>query len=218
MDEKQKIANFLHVKEVADKHKVPLILCQGVLLGAIRENRLLPWDGDFDFFILSSIPYKNIVAMIDQFSEEGSNIWETYNIPDGTPIHWSFAHSPASGKSTFGFKILYPSKDPNFFCAVTCYLGRDAGAAMTLFPKDMFDPPQEFEFLGKTFLVPKPPEKWIEMNFGANWKTKVLGYSWMKNKQWKIALVNKMPESPWPYATRIDGQTRLDWLKRGRKW
>ena len=123
MDEKQKTANFLHVKEIADKYEIPLILCQGVLLGAIRENRLLPWDGDFDFFILSSIPYENIVAMIDYLTEEGSNIWETYNIPDGTPIHWSFAHSPASGKATFGFKMLHPSKDPNFLCAVTCYLG-----------------------------------------------------------------------------------------------
>jgi len=218
MDEKQKIDNFLHVKEVADKYEVPLILCQGILLGAVRENRLLPWDGDFDFFILSSIPYENIVAMINHFTKEGCNIWETYNIPNGTSIHWSFAHSPISGKSTFGFKILYPSKDPKFLCAITCYLGRDAGAAMTLFPRGMFDPPQEFEFLGKTFLVPKPPEKWIEMNFGTDWKTPVMGYSWMKNKQWKIALVQNMPESPWPYATRIDGQARLDWLKRGRKW
>lgn len=39
------------VKRLFEKHKVPLILCCGSLIGSHRYHGMIPYDDDFDFFI-----------------------------------------------------------------------------------------------------------------------------------------------------------------------
>ena len=42
------LSMFLDVKEVCDKHNIPLFLCGGSSLGAVRHKGFIPWDDDLD--------------------------------------------------------------------------------------------------------------------------------------------------------------------------
>ncbi|GAG97124.1 unnamed protein product, partial [marine sediment metagenome] len=115
MTNEEKIKYFRQIHKICQDFQVPLILIQGTLLGAIRENALLSWDKDFDFAVLSSVPYENILKAINYFSETLKwTGWETYSTPEGKTIHWSFSNLRIS-QPTFGIKMLFPLKILIFF-------------------------------------------------------------------------------------------------------
>ena len=213
MGEKEKY--FRQIYKIFSDFEVPLILIQGTLLGAIRENSLLTGDDDFDFAVLSTVPYENILQAINYFPEILKwTGWETYSTPEGKTVHWSFCN-PGTLQPTFGVKMIFPTRDPKLVCAVSQYISRKPGdEALTLFPKELFDPPIEIKFLGIKILVPNPPEKWLEMNYGIDWRTPVKGYSWMKNKQWRIVRVTECEESPWIQIIRQNCKVREKWLAK----
>lgn len=210
MDEERGKRDLLRVKEIFDKFNVPLILGKGVLLGVIRENRILPWDGDIDLFILASNPYENIVKAIDLMNKSGFEFWETYKTPKGKIIHWAFA--PTRGNTPVCFKMLCPSKDPNFVMETGIALGKRK-ATITLLAAHLFNPPKEITFLGQKFLVPNPPEKYLTKNYGWDWKMPRKNNSWKRRRKWKICFANECEESPWPEIIRENAPVRIEYLK-----
>lgn len=43
----------ISIREVLEKHDVPHMITYGTLLGAVRHKGFIPWDDDFDFYIIS---------------------------------------------------------------------------------------------------------------------------------------------------------------------
>ena len=54
MDEKVAVEALRQVKEILDKHGVEYWLDCGTLLGAVRDGKFIPWDGDIDLGTLES--------------------------------------------------------------------------------------------------------------------------------------------------------------------
>jgi len=202
--------DLLRIKKIFDEFNVPIILGKGVLLGVIRENQILPWDSDIDLFILASNPYENIVKAIDLMNKSGFEFWETYKIPKGKIIHWSFA--PTRGNTPACVKMLYPSKDPKFLIETGIALGKRK-ATITLLPVHLFNPPKEIIFLNQKFLVPNPPEEYLAKNYGNNWRMPIKNGGWKRGRKWKIRFANECEESPWPTIIREDAPARIEYLQ-----
>lgn len=214
MDLERAKIDLLTIKEAFDKFKVPMILAKGVLLGAIRENRILPWDGDIDLFTLASAPYVNVLRTIELIHNLGFEFWETYKTPAGKLIHWSFA--PTRGNTPVGIKMLCPSKDPKFVVETGIALGKRR-ATITLLPAHLFDPLKEIEFLDHKFLVPNPPEEYLTKNYGGNWRTPIKDGTWKQGRTWRICLAVECKESPWPEIIREDAPARIKFLQTQKK-
>lgn len=213
MDTDHANRSLLLVSNIFDAVKLPLIITAGALLGIIRENRLLPWDHDIDLWTLSTSPYADITKVMEQLPEQNFVPWEIYKTPSGKIIHWTFHR----GGINICFKILHPTKDEKFMCATGIFWGRRKGVTLILIPRHFVSPPAEIEFLGRRFLAPNPPEKYLETQYG-NWKVPVRDTSWLSSRSWEVHLAKECILSPWEDIFRIDMPARIEDLKRRGKY
>jgi len=64
--EKKIDLNFLKIIEILNKNKIKYWICQGTLLGIIRDKQLIPWDHDIDIAVWSSsVSKKKIVDIME---------------------------------------------------------------------------------------------------------------------------------------------------------
>lgn len=81
MDEKVAVSALKQVKEVLDKYGVEFWLDSGTLLGAVRDGKFIPWDGDIDLGIWDT-QISKISASFHEFRHKEFDIlffeWKGY--------------------------------------------------------------------------------------------------------------------------------------------
>jgi hypothetical protein len=85
MDENNAIRALQEVKEVLDQNKIVFWLDCGTLLGAVRENRIIPWDDDVDLAIMKGSLKKNTLKkkLARELEKKGFIVhffWDVVNI------------------------------------------------------------------------------------------------------------------------------------------
>ena len=53
---------LFRICDILEKNSIPYWLCNGTLLGVIRDSKLIPWDEDLDFGV--SVDYSEQVREI----------------------------------------------------------------------------------------------------------------------------------------------------------
>ena len=72
--------NFLKTIKILNKHEIKYWVCQGTLLGIVRDKRLIPWDHDIDIAMWAgSISKKKIIEIM---LSNDFNLKEKYLIED----------------------------------------------------------------------------------------------------------------------------------------
>ena len=57
--------NFYEIIKILNKFKIKYWICQGTLLGIVRDKQLIPWDHDIDIAVWSgSILKKKIIDIM----------------------------------------------------------------------------------------------------------------------------------------------------------
>ena len=51
------------IRDVLENHDVPHMITYGTLLGAVRHKGFIPWDDDFDFYIISE-EYDDVIEYL----------------------------------------------------------------------------------------------------------------------------------------------------------
>lgn len=51
------------IRDVLDRHSIPHMITYGTLLGAVRHKGFIPWDDDFDFYIIGD-EYENAIEFL----------------------------------------------------------------------------------------------------------------------------------------------------------
>ena len=53
MNQQKTDSNFIEIIKILNGHKIKYWICQGTLLGIVRDNQLIPWDHDIDIAVWS---------------------------------------------------------------------------------------------------------------------------------------------------------------------
>jgi hypothetical protein len=144
---------------------VPVFLQDGVLLGAVREGRPLAHDRDVDLGVMHERwrPEADAAMLAAGFTNTGN-----YNTPDDH-YHQKF------------------QRDRVRFCVFHYYRLPDGRIYHGIRRKDrMFVYPREFEIreyplLGELVPAPHPPEEWLEVKYGPDWRTPVTMWDCRRN-------------------------------------
>ena len=172
-------------KQIMDQLGIVFHLMSGTLLGAIRDNALIPWDDDMDIgsiIGLDGLGKDSIEQTAEQVAaafrdngffavvERDDHYWCVGTMKSSTMLSWSCFD--IVGDSIF----QYPG---------------------VRFPVSLFTDLKEIDFVGEKFLVPNPPEEFLRLKYGPEWMTpKKAGY--------QKDIVQGIPESPVPgHAGRL---------------
>ena len=143
------------VKRIFDQLGVVFFLASGTCLGAIRENRFIPWDDEMDTACvigLHGFTEEMVEGVIDAFTENGY-----------------YPHVDRTTRSV-GISFVKSSIRVDW----TCF--RIIGDSVVQYPAvktplRLFTQPKEIDFIGEKFLVPNPPEEYLRIKYGPDWMT-----------------------------------------------
>ena len=142
-------------KEIMDASGIPFFLRQGTCLGAVRDQAFIPWDDDLDLGCvigLNGLTEEMIAPVLDVFRDRG------YFVSSESNDRWIAAGMMKSSLRvdlTF-FRII----DDNIFHFPLIWL-----------PARLFSNLKEIEFMDGKYLVPNPPEEYLEAKYGPSWIT-----------------------------------------------
>lgn len=143
------------VKRIFDDQGIVFWLGSGTCLGCIRENRFIPWDDEMDtasVIGMHDLDEKTVYRIANVFKENGfyprirnnTRYMHVGLIKNGIRTDWTCHHIIDGGAIEFpGVKL----------------------------PLHIFIQPMEIEFIGQKFLVPNPPEEYLRIKYGPEWRT-----------------------------------------------
>ena len=143
------------VKSVFDELGVFFWLGSGTCLGAVREGRFIPWDDEMDtagVIGMHGLTVETLDRVAEAFRERGfyapirhNSLYSSVNfIKDGVRVDWT-CHRIVDGKA-----YEFPGVE---------------------LPLSLFERPREIEFIGETFRIPNPPEEYLRLKYGPEWRT-----------------------------------------------
>jgi len=155
---------------------VPFVLYRGNLLGLVKYGDIMEWDNNVNLAVTpngESDAFDSMRCLASYFHQKGFNVNARGNVMRfrrNVEVEVSFYHLDGvwyrRGKSR-RFKLCYP--------------------------RAFFEDPVKREFLGKTFLVPRPLDDYLEWEYGPRWKTDVT----TDGAMWKKFVARRRQEGHW---------------------
>lgn len=156
LEQKQKV--WPRVVEVMNSTGAVWWLADGTALGAYRSGDFIPGDSDIDLGMWATDRRKaiRVLRQLGKFSLP--NHGQPGTLVDGTVpvgIHLHEIH---------GSTVVYP-------------LGRKAQIGYC-FPMELFQKLHPVELCGRRVLMPSPPERYLELHYGPDWRVPNPGWRW----------------------------------------
>ena len=177
-------------KHIFDDAGIVFLLWSGACLGAVRDGAMIPWDDDVD--ILSVMGVNGLTedrrtSVLNSLRNNGFFIKEIKG-------RYSTGYSMIKDYIRIGWDTDYIENN-----TVTAFPGVQIPAEYVLNPKEIL-------YLGEKFLVPNPPEEYLRLKYGEEWKTP------KRAGQYEIDVVKKIPDQvltgdpAWIRVLDVDGQ------------
>ena len=166
-------SNLKEAKQILDQLGVVFLLGSGSCLGAIRDNAFIPWDDDIDLVS---------VIGINGLTEESADIAATAFRDKGyfvAEIDGVYSKNRMTIKDLVRLSMEFVRIiDGNIYAYPGIQL-----------PARLFTQPKEIEFLGERFHVPNPPEEYLRLKYGEEWKVPKKAGAYEKD------VVEKIPDA-----------------------
>lgn len=155
---KPQIAAFRAAADVLDASGATWFLTSGLLLGHVREGRILPWDLDVDLGI---------------FADDAETVRQAFK-----DAGWQFRRDflsqmwPVHGNTKVDIHTHYREGDQ-----VYKLHGKQQRIRMD-HPAHLFENLQPTVFYMRECLMPSPPEEYLEVMYGEDWLTPKREWQW----------------------------------------
>ncbi len=163
---------LLRMKEKLDALNIPFWLAWGTLLGAVRDNDIIPWDRDVDLLIKAS---DWIPDFCEHFTDFARCSTVNYALNRVTNVVL-FSDLPVR----IDVILQFYNSDYDAYITLGPPCAEWMGGVM---PADKLDNPDYVEMLGTKFQVPKDPEEVLESIYGPDWRIPDPEQHW-KTKPW----------------------------------
>jgi|ETN01SMinimDraft_4_1059930.scaffolds.fasta_scaffold06072_5 hypothetical protein len=163
---------LLEIKELMDELNVIFFLRHGTCLAAVRDGQLIKWDDDLDIgsiIGMNGLNEKSIYETVDKFKLAGFEV--------------------EAGESSLNIQVTLCKF--GISADWTCYKifqGSIYQYPVVKIPVELHDDLKPISFLGATFFVPNPPEKYLELKYGSEWQIP-------KEMDYEGDIINSIPES-----------------------
>lgn len=162
---------FLNVKEILDQAGITFWLNSGTALGAVRNRGFIPWDIDVDLTVMAK--EWNFPELFKEFESKGFRcVKKIYpklykDKPLGAVIF-------RQGIQTdIDFNYYYPPED------LIVSLPVEPHNHGTLQPARFYRGDHCIDFLNTEVKIPYPPEEYLELYYGTDWRTPIKDWSWL---------------------------------------
>ena len=151
--------NLKEAKQILDQMGVVFLLQSGSCLGAVRDNDFIPWDDDIDLASvmgLNGLTEEKIDSVMAVFRDAGYYCKKNYSNLDEPP--YAISHSVIKDHARVDW---------------SCMLVIDSvirSYPRVHVPATLFTNLKEIEFLGGKFFVPNPPEEYLRLKYGSEWR------------------------------------------------
>ena len=160
------------IRELMHELGVIFFLRHGTCLGAVRDGELIPWDDDLDIgsiIGMNDLDERSINKAVDRFREAEFRVRVLK-----TDFHIGVE------LSKFEIPIDW-----------TCY--RVLGGNIFQYPAvkipiQLYDDLKPITLIGETFLVPNPPEEYLTLKYGPEWRVP-------KKMDFESDIIDSIPES-----------------------
>jgi hypothetical protein len=170
--------------------QIPHWVCNGTLLGIIRDGQLIPWDTDLDIGVPSEF---NNIELYQSFLDHGLTLFDEGQGSDyitfdfrGIRVDLNFFHEVEHGKALetlwlvpkpgavnrLFFRLQRVLPLPRKFQSL--FSRKEGYRSLT---KDLY-PIQTISALGMEIPVPKHPDKVLSFTYGESWRVPNPGYQW----------------------------------------
>ena len=182
--EKAAVKLMIDVKNIIENLSIDYWIEGGTLLGAVREQKLIPWDHDID---MGMINHSNdaIKKMIYNLKKKFYVSVKTFNNMEGVWDLGEYRVIKVYPKKYFFLKdelcldifIYYKGNVPNMKNEVYKYVvwGKNA-----FHKKEFFDNLEKIEFYGESISVPSNYREFLKVKYGDDWET--------PKKKWNVAI------------------------------
>ena len=143
------------VKRIFDDQGIVFWLGSGTCLGCIRENRFIPWDDEMD-----------TASVIGMHGLDEETVYRTANVFKENGFY------PRISDSTryMGVGLVKDGIRTDWTCH-RIFNGAAIEFPGVKLPLHLFTQPMEIEFIGEKFLLPNPPEEYLRLKYGPEWRT-----------------------------------------------
>lgn len=158
-DTKKVIDVFRIAADRLNASGIPWFITYGLMLGHIREGRILPWDGDLDIGIWPE-DMDTAVSLFPDAQVKRQTERQFKAVLQGVKLD---IHS------------YYRDGD-----TVSNYLGKQ-GKIRYDHPAHLFDNAQPSIFYSRNVTIPSPPEEYLETRYGVDWLTPKKVWQWNRD-------------------------------------
>lgn len=197
--------NLLLIKSIFDKNNLLFLLSFGTLLGAVREHDFISHDEDIDLIIFK----KDMPKFLSLLFVLRGNGFEIVRYESR-----GFLSIMRKGEYIdFYFYEDYPEDNSLSYCC------RD------MYPKKLLEDVTDIEFQGAMFKAPREYEKYLEFNYGKNWRTPIPYVNFKMSAFQKAKLLSiqyikmLLPESIAEKIQRKSDKPFIDkWVKKAKEF
>jgi len=147
---------FLKICSILDKLKIKYFLQTGILLGAIRDNDLIPWDWDVELSVFSDDVINKFDLLIQEIDNSGFSIEK--QLRESASLKIDFVGKLPEETTGYTIKGWNHNKNRKFFWRRTYKI-----------PEYFLLSMQKIYFFEKYHYAPNPVEKFLEYQYG-DWK------------------------------------------------